>query len=228
MPDDLQLLAQGVYVSLIMRDKAEAGRRFGSLEKLYPGTRDALGSGCLYYYGTGQAANALPYCARLTEQFPTDHTSHSNYGWAALDANQFQLAFQELSQAYKLSSTDGNQLNLTETQAVDLEWGITIAYYESGDKAQAYKTLQFIRQEYPASATVTGLQRLPLLWSATTMDRIETILREFPSKDAAQAEKSTTLAEEDRRSKAEKLSACGNPNTPGYADCRGHVNGYIH
>ncbi len=180
VPGDPQLLATGVFVSLDMRDNAEAGRRFEALDQLYPGTRDALGAGCLYYYGIGQAASALPFCAHQTEQSPNDHAAHSNYGWAALDANQFQLAFQEFSQAYKLSSTKGNLLNLTETQAVDLEWGITMAYYYSGDKTQAQKFLQFIRQNYPASATVTGLNRLPLLWSKTTMSRIETILREFP------------------------------------------------
>ncbi|MGC1603370.1 MAG: hypothetical protein WA757_24255, partial [Candidatus Acidiferrales bacterium] len=137
-----------------------------------------LFEGCLYYYGIGQPANALPYCARSTQQFPNDRTAHSNYGWAALDANQSQLAAQEFSAAYKLASADWSKL--TETQAVDLLWGSAMALYNSGDKKDARVLIEFIRKNHPAAATVTGLQQLPLLWSAITMSRIEALLHEFP------------------------------------------------
>jgi len=179
VPDDQQLLSLGIFVSLIARDNTEAGRRFELLERSYPGTSEALSEGCLYYYGIGQSTSALPFCARLTEQTPNDRIAHSNYGWAALDANQFQLASTEFSKAYKLASADWSKLS--EIQAVDLLWGSAMALYNSGDKKSAGELVQFIRKNHPAAASVTGLQQLPLLWSAITMGRIEAMLREFPN-----------------------------------------------
>jgi Carboxypeptidase regulatory-like domain len=44
-------------------------------------------AGCLYYYGN-QSQQALPHCAWQVSVSPNDHTAYSNYGWAALDANQ--------------------------------------------------------------------------------------------------------------------------------------------
>ena len=178
VPNDSQLLSSGIFVSLITRDNTEAARRFRQLDQSYPGSPQDLFEGCLYYYGIGQPANALPYCARSTQQFPNDRTAHSNHGWAALDANQSQLAAQEFSAAYKLASADWSKL--TETQAVDLLWGSAMALYNSGDKKDARVLIEFIRKNHPAAATVTGLQQLPLLWSAITMSRIEALLHEFP------------------------------------------------
>jgi tetratricopeptide (TPR) repeat protein len=178
VPEDAQLLNEGMFVALLARNNTEAKRRFDDIEQFYPNSGSALSSGCLYYYGTLQSPNALSYCERLTNEFPSDHTSHSNYGWAALDANQFQLALREFSKSYQLVSSNWNQL--TEVQVVDLMWGFTLADYYSGDKKQARKLLEVIRKQYLSAATVTGLQQMPLLWSSTTMSRIETILREFP------------------------------------------------
>jgi hypothetical protein len=56
-----------------------------------------------------------------------------------------------------------------------------MALYNSGDKKNAGVLIEFIRKNHPAAATVTGLQQLPLLWSTTTMSRIEALLREFPN-----------------------------------------------
>jgi tetratricopeptide (TPR) repeat protein len=178
VPEDAQLLNEGMFIALLARNNTEAKRRFDDIEQFYPNSGSALSSGCLYYYGTLQSPNALSYCERLTNEFPSDHTSHSNYGWAALDANQFQLALREFSKAYQLVSSNWNQL--TDVQVVDLMWGFTLADYYSGDKKQARKLFEIIRKQYPSAATVTGLQQMPLLWSSTTMSRIETVLREYP------------------------------------------------
>jgi hypothetical protein len=125
-----------------------------------------------------QSANSLSYCDRLATQFPNNHTAHSNYGWAAIDANQIQVASREFSKSYDLVSATLNQL--TENQVVDLLWGTTLTEYLLGDRKATQKLLQVIREKYPTAATVTGLQQMPLLWSPTTMSRIETVLREFP------------------------------------------------
>ena len=178
LPGDPQLLNEGMFVSLVARDNTEAKRRFDEIERLYPNSGYALWSGCLYYYATLQSTSALSYCNRLATQFPNNHVAHSNYGWAAIDANQIQVASQEFSKSYDLVSSTFNQL--TENQVVDLLWGTTLTEYLSGDKKGTQKLLQVIREKYPTAATVTGLQQMPLLWSPTTMSRIETVLREFP------------------------------------------------
>lgn len=178
-PDDSQLLTEGVYISLRTHDDTEAARRFASLERDYPNASITEGTGCLYYYGIGQAQQALPYCARSVSLSPNDHTAYSNYGWAALDANQFPLALQEFSQAYKIATPDWAKLN--KVQIVDLLWGFALAEYNSGAKKDAHKLVKILRRTYPDAATVTGLQQLPLLWSGTTMSRIEAILTEWPS-----------------------------------------------
>jgi len=177
-PEDPQLLRQGIFVSLLSRNASEARRRFEELERVFPGTRDTLAAGCLYYYGTEQSAPALSYCSRSVQESPNDHIAHSNYGWAALDANQFQLAATEFSKAYDQVSAKWN--SLPETQVVDLVWGFLIADYYSGERKKVHKLLEIIRKSYPNAATVTGLQQMPLLWSPTTMARIETILRAYP------------------------------------------------
>lgn len=201
VPDDSHLLSSGAFFSLITRDNTEAARRFQRLEQSYPGSPETLTEGCLYYHGTGQPASALPYCAHMTEQFPSDRTSHSNYGWAALDANQFQLASNEFSKAYKLASADWNKLS--ETQIVDLLWGSAMALYNSGDRKNAGEIVQLIRKNYPAAATVTGLQRLPLLWSTITMSRIEAILQEFRPATPASAASSPEAEREQASVKPE-------------------------
>lgn len=178
VPQNPDLLASGMFVSLLSRNNSEAARRFGTLESLYPTIGITLSSGCLYYYGIQQPSSALPYCAQLIKQYPDDHTSHSNYGWVALDANNFSLALEEFSKAYKLASPDWAKLDAREV--VDLLWGFTIADYYSGATKDARKLLKFIRTKYPTAATVTGLQQMPLLWSSTTMSRIETILAKYP------------------------------------------------
>jgi S1-C subfamily serine protease/Tfp pilus assembly protein PilF len=178
VPNDPYLLSTGIFFSLITREDTEAARRFELLDRLYAGSRETLGTGCLYYYGIGQPNSALPYCAQMTAQFPNDRTAHSNYGWAALDAKQSQVALAEFSTAYKIASPDWNKL--TGTQAIDLLWGCAISLYDSGDKKNAGETIRSIRKGYPSAATITGLQQLPLLWSKSTLIRIEALLNEFP------------------------------------------------
>ncbi|MGH9740586.1 MAG: trypsin-like peptidase domain-containing protein [Candidatus Acidiferrales bacterium] len=177
LPDDPELLDEGMYISLKSHDYTQAGRRFASLEGDYPDVLLTEGAGCLYYYGIGQPTQALPYCARNVNLSANEHTAYSNYGWAALDANQFQLALQEFSQAYKIASPNWAKMNKVET--VDLLWGFTIADYNTGNKKGAHKLLKVLRQ-YPDAVTITGLQQMPLLWSETTMSRIEAILTRFP------------------------------------------------
>lgn len=178
VPNDQYLLSSGIFFSLVTREDTEAARRFELLQHLYAGSREALSAGCLYYYGIGQPASALPLCAQLTAQFPKDRIAHSNYGWAALDAKQSQLAYTEFSTAFNLASPDLDKL--TETQTVDLLWGCAMSLYDTGNKKNAGEMIQIIKKSYPNDVTITGLQQLPLLWSKATLIHIEALLKEFP------------------------------------------------
>jgi hypothetical protein len=51
--------------------------------------------------------------------------------------------------------------------------------YDRGIKKER-PIVHFIRKNHPSAATVTGIQQLPLLWSTTTMLRIEAILQANP------------------------------------------------
>lgn len=176
-PDDLRLLETGVMVDLLSHDDTGAYRNASRLVQVAQGSREELYASCLYTYGTGQSSFAISNCTRLAQTYPKDHTAHSNLAWAALDGDQFSLARQEFGQAYSLVAEKWN--TLTYTQVIDLVWGTAIADYYNGDKKKCRKLLEFMRKDYPAAITVTGLQQLPLIWSNRTMTRIEAILREM-------------------------------------------------
>jgi Tfp pilus assembly protein PilF len=178
-PDDAALLAEGVYVSLRGQNETEAGRRLATLEHDHPNTVETASSGCLYYYGIGQALTALSYCARNVALSPNDHTAHSNYGWAAIDANQVSLAQQEFKQAWDLSNQGPKKLS--DVQTVDLLWGSALASYAAGDRKGTRIQLQTIRTNYPQAATITGLHQTSLLWSTATMGKIEALLKQYPN-----------------------------------------------
>jgi tetratricopeptide (TPR) repeat protein len=175
-PDDPGLLDTNVMVSLLSHDDMGAWRSASRLNQVAPGTRHEMYASCLYTYGTGQPSVAVANCSRVIQAYPGDHTAHSNLGWAALDADQIALASKEFSQAYSLVKDQWKELPYI--QVIDLVWGTAIADYYIGDKKDCKKLLQFLRKDYPTALTVTGLQQLPLIWSAKTMTRIETILRD--------------------------------------------------
>jgi tetratricopeptide (TPR) repeat protein len=176
-PDDSALLNIAVAVDLLSHNDTSAYRNASHLIEVAPGSRDELYATCLYTYGTEQATLAVQNCTKLAEAYPDDHTALSNLGWAALDASQFSLASQKFGQAYKLVAEKWG--TLTTTQVIDLVWGVAISEYYTGDKKDCKKLLEFLRKDYPSALTVTGLQQLPLIWSKTTMTRIEAILRDL-------------------------------------------------
>lgn len=176
-PDNPTLLSTAVAVDLLSHDETSAYRNASHLIEVAPGSREELYSSCLYTYGTEKAALAVENCTKLAQTYPSDHTALSNLGWAALDASQFSLASQKFGEAYKLVAEKWN--TLTPTQVVDLVWGTAISAYYTGDKKGCKKLLLILRKDYPSTLTVTGLQQLPLIWSKTTMTRIESILRDL-------------------------------------------------
>jgi tetratricopeptide (TPR) repeat protein len=175
-PDNSRLLNQGMFIALMQHDETAAARDYSRLQQVSSGG-EQLGAACLYFYGIGKSAEAVDYCSKSAAATPKQHTAHSNLGWAALDADQFGLAFREFSAAYDLIKDKWNDLK--PTQQIDLTWGFAIASYYTGDKKTCRKLLQSLKTTNPSALTVTGLEQLPLVWSRKTTTRIELILREI-------------------------------------------------
>jgi S1-C subfamily serine protease/tetratricopeptide (TPR) repeat protein len=176
-PYNKRLLNQGMFLALIGHDETAAGRYYSRLSEVSNGGGEQLSAACLYYYGIGKSAEAVDSCSKGVTANPSDHTAHSNLGWAALDADQFTLALREFSSAYNLVKDTWK--DLTVTQAIDLIWGFAIASYSTGDKKTCKKLLQDIKASNPSMLTLTGLEQLPLVWSRKTTSRIEQILRDI-------------------------------------------------
>jgi tetratricopeptide (TPR) repeat protein len=175
-PTNPRLLDQGMFLALIGHDEVAAGRYYSRLAEITPGGSDQLASACLYYYGIGKSAEAVDNCSKSAAANPKSHTAHSNLAWAALDADQFELALQEFGAAYNLVKDTWN--DLTRIQTTDLFWGFAIAAYYTGDKKDCKKLLQEMKKSDPSLLTLTGLEQLPLVWSRKTTTRIELILRD--------------------------------------------------
>jgi Flp pilus assembly protein TadD len=67
----------------------------------------------------GQSRKELDECKAALDEKPEDFTAHSNYGWAAMGAGEFQLALQQFSRARDLT-----QDNASTFQLIDLSWGL--------------------------------------------------------------------------------------------------------
>jgi S1-C subfamily serine protease len=175
--DNITLLNQALFVALIGHDETAASSHYARLEKISgEGSTQQISAACLYYYGTSKSQLAVDSCRKQATLSPKDHIAHSNYAWAALDADQFNLALTEFGSAYDL--VKGNLDSLTQTESVDLVWGFAIASFYTGDKKTCKKLLQDIRKSDPSMLTITGLEQLPLVWSRKTTTRIEEILRD--------------------------------------------------
>jgi tetratricopeptide (TPR) repeat protein len=167
------LLRIGVFVALADHDRRKADTRLSELRRLAANTPDETLVSCLYYYGTNQAPLAVTACERYVSGNPVQPTAYSNYGWAALDANQFDLALKQFSKAVSLYKDQ----KPTAVQEIDLGWGMIIAKYYSGERRSAIELFQQLEKDYPSATTAEGVQRLPLIWSDTSLTRIQFIER---------------------------------------------------
>lgn len=177
-PGDLMLLEEGVFTALVVRNQVTATKRMHALFQSDPNSAGTEGTGCVYYYATGDPTDALADCARSVQLSPDDGSAHDNYAWAALDSSEYELASREFGQAIQKYEAGVKQLN--NLQAVDLGWGLIIYWHETGDRDKARSLLRDMRKEHPEAATVDGLTALPLVWSPTTLTRIQEILARYP------------------------------------------------
>lgn len=170
------VLSLAIFIDLLTGNIAEATRLHDKLQTLTRETMDES-TDCLYYYGINQPAAATGHCAAAIKGSENDYTAWSNAGYVALDNGQFQSAAAYFAKAYEIfyASKDKH----TGTEELDLNWGITLAGYYSGDKKDARTLYRAIRKNYPQFATMTDLKELPLVWSDNTQGLINQVLADF-------------------------------------------------
>jgi tetratricopeptide (TPR) repeat protein len=174
-PNSHDVLAEGVFINLLVGNTGEADR----LHELLKAT--AKGSGeftdCLYYYGRNQPLLATNHCDAAIRENEHYYGVWSNAGYAALDNGDFQSAFARFSKAAQLFN-DSKEKH-TVTQELDLCWGLIVSEYYSGDKKSAKTLYRAVKKDYPDFSTTTALKNLPLVWSDGTIKLIDKIMVDF-------------------------------------------------
>jgi tetratricopeptide (TPR) repeat protein len=175
-PRNHSVLSLAIFIDLLTGNIAEAIRLHDKLQTLTRETRDEF-TDCLYYYGVNRAAAATGHCAAAIKGSEGEYTAWSNAGYVALDNGQFQSAATYFAKAYDIfySSKDKH----TGTEELDLNWGITLAGYYSGDKKDARRLYRAIKKDYPQFVTMTNLKELPLIWSENTQALINKVIADF-------------------------------------------------
>lgn len=168
-PSDHMALSEGIFIDLVTGNQQEAMRLHEQLAALSREQQDDADD-CMYFYAINQASVAESYCASSISSSPESNTTWSNAGYVALDEGQYAQAAHDFSKAKSLydASTDKH----TVTEELDLDWGIAITLYYSGDRKDAKKLYRAIKHDYPDFATLSGLKQLPLIWSDTTQTLI--------------------------------------------------------
>lgn len=170
-PKDHSVLSEGMFVSLLLGNTADADRLHAVMKATDPQPDDEF-SDCLYYYGRDEASLASSHCQAAIRNNENDYGVWTNAGYVALDNRDFQSAVGYFSKALQrfYDSKDKH----TVTQELDVCWGMLIAEYYSGDKKKAKALYRELKKDYPQFGTSSALKQLPLVWSAYTVKLIDT------------------------------------------------------
>lgn len=174
-PTNQEVLKEGIFLDLLLDNRAEADRLHQVLRSRVSINDDA--TDCLYYYGRSQPKLASSYCLAAIRANETSYGTWSNAGYVALDNYDFQTASGYFAKASQLfySSKDKH----TVTQELDLSWGLIIANYYSGNEKVAKNIYHALKKEYPLFLTSAALKQLPLVWSDNTVRLIDAITTKF-------------------------------------------------
>jgi tetratricopeptide (TPR) repeat protein len=175
-PKDHNVLSEGIFVSLLLGNTADADHLHEVMRASAPQPHDEF-SDCLYYYGRNQSPLASSHCQAAIRDSENDYGAWSNAGYVALDNRDFQSAIGYFSKAVQLfyNSKDKH----TVTQELDVSWGILIAEYYSGDNKKAKVLYRELKKDYPQFCTTSALKQLPLVWSTYTVRLIDTIVADW-------------------------------------------------
>lgn len=164
------VLNQAIFVHLVVGDKSGAKALHQKLVAKPSGSSDAMD--CLYYYSMDQPDVAYGHCLTNLKQDEKSYTSWSNAGYVALDLGRYEIALADLTKASQIFKADGAKHSVTEE--LDLVWGLLLAEYMQGSKKAAKGIYSDVRKTYPDFSTLSGLEKLPLVWSTQTRTLIAT------------------------------------------------------
>jgi Flp pilus assembly protein TadD len=169
-PKNHAVLSEGIFISLLLGNAAEADRLHSVMKSTVPQAQDEF-SDCLYYYARSQASLATSHCQAAIQSNENHYQGWSNAGYVALDNRDFLSARADFGKALQLYS-ESKEKN-TVTQELDVLWGSLLALYYSGDKKTAKSLYRDIKKQYPQFVTSTELKELPLIWSPYTVTLID-------------------------------------------------------
>jgi tetratricopeptide (TPR) repeat protein len=166
-----RLLGFAIFVDLLQKKYELAARHFSALQDSAADPLDVFESGCLFYVPVGKPRAAMENCKKVVDSKPDNHTAHSNYAWAALDANEYSLALSEFSFARTLMLADTS--SVSEQSMVDLSWGLILANWWSGNEDEAKRIFDLLAANSPSYINLAYVKKLPLVWSDLQLSRIE-------------------------------------------------------
>ena len=169
------VITEAIFIRLVLDDKQGAKDLYRELQAKSTGPSDF--TDCLYYYGIDQPVVANSYCVANKNANDNSNVSWSNAGYVALDMGQYQAALEDFSKAERLYEAD--KVKHTETEELDLMWGLLVAGYMTGDKEDARVLYSEIKKTYPDFVTVTELKQLPLVWSKQTLVLVQRVIEDF-------------------------------------------------
>jgi tetratricopeptide (TPR) repeat protein len=174
-PENHDVIAEGIFVNLLVGNSADADRLHEALKATPSGTDEF--TDCLYYYGRNQPLLATSHCEAAIRANQNSYVVWSNAGYVALDNGDFQTALSDFSKAIQLF--DASKDKHTVIQEVDVCWGAILAQYYSGDKKDAKALYRAVKKDYPQFTTLGALKQLPLIWSEATAKLVEKVAAEF-------------------------------------------------
>ena len=180
-PRNRSVLTEAIFINFLVGNSAEAQRLHDILGQLGHTASDDS-TDCLYYYGINQSSLATAHCAAVLKSHDSQYGAWSNAGYVALDNGDFSSAVSDFVKAQQLFN-DSKQKH-TVTQQLDVEWGLILAEYCSGNINDAKSLYDDIQKSYPQFTSAASLQNLPLVWSENTKALIDQVAARFSGKDA--------------------------------------------
>ena len=169
------IVSIGQFVYLVDNDIVAAKRLHQLIQSAdYP---EKDGADCLYYYGINQPSSAIDPCNNNTKAHSNDSKAWSNSGWVALDLGQYSVALTDFSKSYRLYQA--SSAKHTAIESIDLQWGMLLAAYFTGDKKNSRAIYRDLKKEYPQFATMSQLKQLPLVWSDQSQVLIRRVMADY-------------------------------------------------
>jgi hypothetical protein len=175
MPQNSRLLRSAVFLDLQLNDFRSAADHFSTLQETTADPRQIDSTGCIYFVVIGQPRSAMNHCKASAEADPANHTAHSNYGWAALDADEFNLALQEFTTARNLVG-DGK---IGQASSVDLVWGLLLSNWWTGNETEAKRLYDILASYGNRYTSISEIKKMPLVFSQSQLSRMQSAINKW-------------------------------------------------